>query len=137
MLAACSLRAAAGRAAVDGSVAALVALLRLGAIVLEGRFAGIAAVSARRVDVLLVSGAKTALLAPLAASQDEQVRSTHSIGVIPPSIEASELGPLSDRNGPDFSNTRLQERVPPCVRSARLLHKGPGAHPGPSLILRI
>jgi hypothetical protein len=53
VLAARPLRAAAGRTAVDGSVAALVALLRLGAILFEGRFAGIAAVSPCRVEILI------------------------------------------------------------------------------------
>src|SRR5215212_1148020 len=54
VLAARPLRAAAGRAAVDGLVAALVPLLRLGTILFEGRFAGVAAVSARRVEVLVL-----------------------------------------------------------------------------------
>src|SRR5215217_35315 len=53
VLAACPLRAAAGRAAVDGGVAALVALLRLRTIVLERRLAGIPAVSPRRVELLV------------------------------------------------------------------------------------
>jgi hypothetical protein len=54
VLAACPLRAAAGRATVDGGVSALVPLLRLGAITFEGRRAGIAAVSARRVEFLVL-----------------------------------------------------------------------------------
>src|SRR5215217_4467188 len=54
VLAARPLGAATGGAAVDGIVAALVALLRLGAVALVGRLAGIAAMGARRVDVLVL-----------------------------------------------------------------------------------
>ena len=55
---------------------------------------------ARRVDVLLVSGSGSTLLAPLAASEDEQVRLTNSLGEIPPSVEASELGSLTPLTTP-------------------------------------
>src|SRR5215207_10753153 len=48
------LRAASGGAAVYGVVAALVALLRLGAIAFVGRLAGITAMGPRRVDVLVL-----------------------------------------------------------------------------------
>ena len=54
VLAARPLRAATGRAAVDGGVAALVPLLRLGAIAFEGLFAGIAAALPRRIELLVL-----------------------------------------------------------------------------------
>jgi hypothetical protein len=54
MLTARPLRATAGRTAVDGVIPALIPLLRLWAIALEGRLSGIAAVGARRVKVLIL-----------------------------------------------------------------------------------
>ncbi len=61
----------------------------------ENALTSVLPIFARRVDVLLVSGANTTLLAPLAATQGEQVRMSRSLGTIPPSLEASELGDVS------------------------------------------
>jgi hypothetical protein len=66
----------------------------------ENALTSVLPIFARRVDVLLVSGTKTTLLAPLAASQDEQVRETRSLGTIPSSIEASELGEIAELTVP-------------------------------------
>ena len=68
MLAARPLRAATGRTAVDGGVAALVTLLRLGTIALEGRFAGIAAVGPRRVEILVTPAGLLAGLSAITAA---------------------------------------------------------------------
>lgn len=71
---------------------------------------------ARRVDVLLVSGEKTTLLAPVAANRSEQVRTMRSLGTIPPSLEASELGAVTELTVP--SRIRLSPEITLAIESA-------------------
>ena len=82
----------------------------------ENALTSILPISARRVDVLLVSGSKTTLLAPLAASQDEQVRLTRSLGSIPASIEASEFGEISELSTP--ARIRLSPEITLAIETA-------------------
>lgn len=82
----------------------------------ENALTSVLPIFARRVDVLLVSGEKTSLLAPLAASRDEQVRLTRSLGTIPPGIEASELGPVTQLSMP--SRIRLSPEITIAIETA-------------------
>lgn len=82
----------------------------------ENAFTSVLPIFARRVDVLLVSGANTTLLAPLAASQDEQVRMTRSLGTIPPSVEASEFSSLTELPVP--SRIRLSPEITISIETA-------------------
>lgn len=82
----------------------------------ENALTSVLPIFARRVDVLLVSGAKTTLLAPVAATQIEQVRETRSLGPTPPSIEASELGKISALTSP--SRIRLSPDITLSIETA-------------------
>lgn len=82
----------------------------------ENALTSVLPIFARRVDVLLVSGARTTLLAPVAAAQDEQVRTTLSLGAIPPSVEASELGVVSELTVP--SRIRLSPEITLAIETA-------------------
>lgn len=62
----------------------------------ENALTSVMPIFARRVDVLLVSGTKSTLMAPLSAVDGGQVRLTRSLGGIPPSLEASELGAMPE-----------------------------------------
>ena len=62
----------------------------------ENALTSVMPIFARRVDVLLVSGTKSTLMAPLSAVDGGQVRLTRSLGAIPPSLEASELGAMPE-----------------------------------------
>ena len=62
----------------------------------ENALTSVLPIFARRVDVLLVSGTKSTLMAPLSAVDGGQVRLTRSLGGIPPSLEASELGAMPE-----------------------------------------
>ena len=62
----------------------------------ENALTSVMPIFARRVDVLLVSGTKSTLRAPLSAVDGGQVRLTRSLGGIPPSLEASELGAMPE-----------------------------------------
>jgi hypothetical protein len=82
----------------------------------ENALTSVLPIFARRVDVLLVSGAKTTLLAPVAAAQGEQVQVTRSLGTIPPSLEASELGEITALNAP--SRIRLSPEITLSIETA-------------------
>jgi len=82
----------------------------------ENALTSVLPIFARRVDVLLVSGAKTTLLAPVAATQGEKVRTTRSLGVIPPSLEASELGAVTVLTVP--SRIRLSPEITLAIETA-------------------
>lgn len=64
------------------------------AVALENALTEVRPLFARRVDLLLINGDGTTLLAPLAAHQDSHVRSAYAIGQIPSSPEATALGPI-------------------------------------------
>lgn len=83
----------------------------------ENAFTAVQPLFARRVDVLLVAGAHAQLLAPLAASQSEQVRLIRSLGAIPPSAEASELGDITALTTP--ARIRLSPQTTLSVETAR------------------
>jgi hypothetical protein len=89
----------------------------------ENAFTSVLPIFARRVDVLLVSGAGPTLLAPLSASRDEQVRMTRSLGSIPPSVEASEFGSVTALTMP--SRIRLSPEITLLIETAT----PPGAKP--------
>ena len=82
----------------------------------ENALTSVLPIFARRVDVLLVSGAKATLMAPLAATQNEQVRTTRSLGTIPPSLEASELGSVSELTMP--ARIRLSPEITLSIETA-------------------
>lgn len=82
----------------------------------ENALTSVLPIFARRVDVLLVSGAMTTLLAPLSAIQGEQVRMARSLGTIPPSLEASELGDVSALTAP--SRIRLSPEITLSIETA-------------------
>jgi hypothetical protein len=82
----------------------------------ENALTSVLPIFARRVDVLLVSGAKTTLMAPIAATQNEQVRTTRSLGTIPPSFEASELGSVSELTMP--ARIRLSPEITLSIETA-------------------
>ena len=82
----------------------------------ENALTSVLPIFARRVDVLLVSGAKTTLLAPVAAAQDDQVRTIRSLGSVPPSVEASELGAVSELTVP--SRIRLSPEITLAIETA-------------------
>ncbi len=90
----------------------------------ENALTSVLPIFARRVDVLLVSGAQTTLLAPIAATQDEQVRLTHSLGAIPPSVEASELGSLAKLTNP--ARIRLSPETTLSIETASHEDAEPG-----------
>jgi hypothetical protein len=89
----------------------------------ENALTSVLPIFARRVDVLLVSGARTSLLAPLAASQDEQVRLTRSLGPIPPGVEASEMGPVTELTIP--SRIRLSPEITLAIETATAANADP------------
>lgn len=82
----------------------------------ENALTSVLPIFARRVDVLLVSGAATTLLAPIAATQSEQVQLTRALGTIPSSLEASELGEITELTTP--ARIRLSPQVTLTVESA-------------------
>lgn len=82
----------------------------------QNAFTAALPIFARRVDVLLVSGTNTRLLAPLAAAQSDDVRLTRSLGPIPPSLEASELGDLAELTVP--ARIRLSPEITLTVETA-------------------
>lgn len=82
----------------------------------ENALTSVLPIFARRVDVLLVSGAKTTLLAPVAANRSEQVRTMQFLGTIPPSLEASELGAVTELTVP--SRIRLSPEITLAVETA-------------------
>lgn len=82
----------------------------------ENAFTSVLPIFARRVDVLLVSGTNTTLLAPLAAKQGEEVRLTRSLGVVPPSVEANEFGDLTELTLP--ARIRLSPEITLSIEAA-------------------
>jgi hypothetical protein len=90
----------------------------------ENAFTSVLPIFARRVDVLLVSGADATLLAPLAATQGEQVRTTRSLGTIPASVEAGEIGDLNELTVP--SRIRLSPEITLSIETAILEDAEPG-----------
>ena len=82
----------------------------------ENALTSVLPIFARRVDVLLVSGAKSALLAPVAATHGDQVRTTRSLGTIPPSLEANELGAVTVHTVP--SRIRLSPEMTLAIETA-------------------
>jgi hypothetical protein len=55
---------------------------------------------ARRIDVLLMAGSGESLLVPLAAEADAHVRMSMAIAPLPPSAEASAIGPVAAFTAP-------------------------------------
>ncbi|MFT4036653.1 MAG: hypothetical protein QM692_00630 [Thermomicrobiales bacterium] len=89
----------------------------------ENAFTAVQPLFARRVDVLLVAGDHADLLAPLAASQSEQVRLTRSLGGIPLSVEADELGDITALTTP--ARVRLSPQTTLSIETARALDADP------------
>lgn len=83
----------------------------------ENALTSVLPIFARRVDVLLVSGAGPTLLAPVAATRSGQVRTTRSLGTLPPSLEADELGAVTVLAMP--SRIRLSPEITLAVETAR------------------
>jgi hypothetical protein len=82
----------------------------------ENALTSVLPIFARRVDVLLVSGANTTLLAPLDATRGEQVQMVRSLGTIPPSLEASEFGGVTELTAP--SRIRLSPEITLSIETA-------------------
>lgn len=70
------------------------------AVALENALTEVRPLFARRVDLLLISGDGTTLLAPLSARQDRHVRSSYAISQLPNSPEATALGPIGVLGSP-------------------------------------